>query len=315
MGESNRAPMGLLYWPGWCLVILIYISHVLLPRRLRHKISRAIGLLALFFNREPKEIALTNLERCMPALDHKKRKALVRELFKLIGQSVWDYPLVWFGSRQRMMREIEIDGLQYLKNASTKGVPIILMVAHTAELDIAPPRLAMEIPMSGPYKPFGNKLADWLIMHGRSRFGNKPIPRNAGLRGLLQALRHGGVLYYLADEDYGSSRSVFVPFFGHQKATLPIIGRLANSTNATVLPTMTIYDDKSAKYRVIIDPPLEGFPSGDEKIDAKRMNQTIESQIARYPSHYLWTLKLFRTRPEGEETWYLKDTKSVNKCL
>lgn len=301
---ANKLPKGPLYWPGWFLVLLIYVSHVLLPRRLRHKIGRGIGILAFFFNREPREIALTNLERCMPTLDHKKRKAMVRELFKLIGQSVWDYPLVWFGSRQRMIREIDIDGLHYLKNAHQKGIPIILMVAHTAELDIAPPRLAMEIPMSGPYNPFGNKLADWLIIHGRSRFGNKPIPRKAGLRGLLQALRDGGVLYYLADEDYGSSRSVFVPFFDHQKATLPIIGRLAKSTNAVVLPTMTIYDDKSGKYRVIIDPPLEDFPNGDDKLDARRMNQTIESQISRYPSHYLWTLKLFRTRPDEEDHWY-----------
>ncbi|OBS10826.1 LpxL/LpxP family acyltransferase [Acidihalobacter prosperus] len=304
MSESTPPPLAPRYWAGWLLVGLIQLGHWLLPRRLRRAAGRALGGLAWHFNRTPRRVALTNLERCRPDLDTAAREALLREHFRLMGQGVWDYPLAWFGGRRRLAREVAIEGLDHLKRARAAGRPVILMVAHTAALDIAPPRLAMEVPMAGPYNPFGNVLADWLINHGRSRFGNTPISRESGLRGLLRALRDGGVLYYLADEDYGAERSVFVPLFGQIKATLPIIGRLAGASGAVVLPTMTVYDAEMARYRVILDPPLADFPSGDAALDARRMNEALESQITRYPAHYLWTLKLFRTRPPGEAGWY-----------
>ena len=299
-----RPPFGIVHWPGWLLVGLITATHVLLPRGARRRLSRGLGNLAWFFNRVPRRIAEINLQRCMPELDSSRRSVLIKEHFRLMAQAVWDYPLPWFGSRDRLSREVAVEGLDHLKAQRAKGRPVILMVAHTAGLDIAPPRLAMEVPMCGPYNPFGNALAEWLISHGRSRFGNQPIPRGAGMRGFLKALRGGGVLYYLADQDYGRERSQFVPFFGQLKATLPVIGRMAKASGAAVLPTMTVYDTVEMRYRVIIDPPLKDFPSGDPARDARRMNEALEDQIRRYPEHYMWTLKLFRTRPEGEPDWY-----------
>ncbi|APZ43077.1 hypothetical protein [Acidihalobacter ferrooxydans] len=303
MSES-RPPLGPAHWPGWLLIGSIWLSHWVLPRRVRRGIGRGLGALAWHFNKEPRRLAGINLARCLPELDAPAREALLREHFRLMGQAIWDYPLVWFGSRGRLRREIVIDGIEHLRSLRAEGRAAILMVAHTTALDIAPPRLALEGPMYGPYNPFDNALADWLISHGRSRFGNLPVSRDAGLRGLLKALRGGGVLYYLADEDYGRERSEFVPFFGHLKATLPIIGRLAAASGAAVLPTMTVYDEARGCYRVIIDPPLDDFSTTNPAEAALRMNVALESQIRRFPESYMWTLKLFRTRPEGEPRWY-----------
>lgn len=304
MSDNARAPLGVRHWPGWVLVGFIWATHFVLSRRLRRRLGRALGGLAWRFNKGPRRVADINLARCLPELDETARAALVREHFRLMGQAIWDYPLAWFGSRRRLAREIAIDGLEHLEALRAEGRAVILMVAHTAGLDIAPPRLGMEGPMYGPYNPFDNALADWLISHGRGRFGNRPIARESGLRGLLRALRGGGVLYYLADEDYGRERSEFVPLFGQIKATLPIIGRLAGASGAAVLPTMTVYDERAGRYRVVLDPPLADFPTGDPRQDAQRMNAALEAQILRYPAHYMWTLKLFRTRPPGEPGWY-----------
>ncbi|MEJ2059960.1 MAG: lipid A biosynthesis acyltransferase [Gammaproteobacteria bacterium] len=299
-----RALLAPRFWPGWLLIGLIWFTHLVLPRGWRRGLGRALGGLAYRFNKRPREVALINLELCMPGLDAAEREALVHEHFRLMAQGIWDYPLAWFGGRARLRREIVIDGHEHLRALRAAGRPVILMVAHTAALDMGPPRLGMEESMYGPYNPFGDPLADWLVAHGRGRFGNQPISRQAGLRGLLKALREGGILYYLADEDYGRERSVFVPLFGVQKATLPIIGRLAQSTRAAVIPTMTVYDPLVKQYRVILDPPMPDFPTGDPEQDARRMNEVLEDQIRRYPAHYMWTLKLFRTRPEGESKIY-----------
>ncbi len=297
-------PLSPNHWPGWVLVGFIWSTHLFLPRHWRRRIGRAWGGLAWYFNRIPRQVAETNLIYCYPDLDVSQRCYRVREHFRLMGQVIWDYPLAWFGSPKRLRREVVIDNLEHLKNLRAQKKPVILMVAHTTGLDIALPRLALEETMYGPFNPFRNTLAEWLINQGRSRFGNQPITREAGLRGLLKALRKGGILYYLADEDYGLERSVFAPLFQHQKATLPIIGRLARASGAAVIPMMTVYDDTIGKYRIILDAPLANFPVDDPVENACRVNAALESQIRRFPSHYMWTLRLFKTRPPGEDSWY-----------
>ena len=48
-----------------------------------------------------------------------------------------------------------------------------------------------------------------------------------------------------------------------------------------------------------IDKPLDNFPSGNEKDDAKQINNKLEKLIARELDQYMWSLRLFQTRPDG----------------
>jgi lauroyl/myristoyl acyltransferase len=102
---------------------------------------------------------------------------------------------------------------------------------------------------------------------------------------------------YSPDEDFGERQSVFVPFFGVPTATLTTLGRLAHMTNALVAPCFTRLLPGGRGYEVILKPPLENFPEGDRLRDATRMNQVIEEGLRSMPEQYLWTFKLFKTRP------------------
>ncbi|MFB3103794.1 MAG: hypothetical protein ACE1ZA_02595, partial [Pseudomonadales bacterium] len=42
---------------------------------------------------------------------------------------------------------------------------------------------------------------------------------------------------------------------------------------------------------------ITDFPTGDRDKDATRMNQVLEQGIRKMPAQYMWTLKLFKTRP------------------
>ena len=49
-----------------------------------------------------------------------------------------------------------------------------------------------------------------------------------------------------------------------------------------------------------IDKPLENFPSGNNEADARLINQRLENLISKDLSQYMWSLRLFQTRPEGK---------------
>jgi lauroyl-KDO2-lipid IV(A) myristoyltransferase len=112
------------------------------------------------------------------------------------------------------------------------------------------------------------------------------------------------VLIYLADEDLGVDNALFVPFFGVQKATISVLGRLAQSCDAVVLPCVSCYEAESRRYLVTLLPKIEGLPSGDDERDSLRMNKAIETAIKQCPIQYLWTLRYFQTRPPGEASVY-----------
>jgi lauroyl/myristoyl acyltransferase len=95
-----------------------------------------------------------------------------------------------------------------------------------------------------------------------------------------------------------------VPFFGVPTATLATLGRLAQITNALVVPCFTRLLPGGRGYEVILKPPLENFPEGDRLRDATRMNQVIEEGLRTMPEQYLWTFKLFKTRPDNAPSPY-----------
>jgi len=121
---------------------------------------------------------------------------------------------------------------------------------------------------------------------------------------LIRDTRAGNVLVYLADEDLGELHSIFAPFYGVQKATIPVLGRLTKLTDAVVLPCVSCYQPEQKKYVVKLLTKIEEFPSGDDVIDSTKMNQSIQDAIEVCPVQYLWTLRYFQTRPEGEASVY-----------
>ncbi len=71
-----------------------------------------------------------------------------------------------------------------------------------------------------------------------------------------------------------------------------------------VVPCITHFNRKQDRYEVRCLPPLENFPTGDDVMDARRMNQALEQMIRQAPEQYMWSFRLFQTRPEGETSPY-----------
>jgi Kdo2-lipid IVA lauroyltransferase/acyltransferase len=145
-----------------------------------------------------------------------------------------------------------------------------------------------------------NPVVEWINHRSRTRYSGDIFTRDQGLRPAIRQIRRGRFFYYLPDEDLGAEGAVFVDFFGVPKATLTALGRLARMTGAAVLPSFAWYDAASDQYLLKLWPPMEGFPSGDDTADARAMNAAIERAIREAPAQYLWTMRLFRTRPDGQ---------------
>ncbi len=302
----SRSLLAPRHWPTW-LGLGLYRLLSLLPRRARAALGRRIGDLIHLINARRRHIVMVNLELCFPELDPERRERMARDYFRCLAQSTLDYEVLWWGSGKRLDRMVTVQGMEHLQLCREQGRPVILLTCHTVALDFGAATITRRFATVGMIKPVRNPLIEWFMSRGRTRFRGRLFLRSAGLRPVVRALRRGEMFYYLPDEDLSHVKGgewIFAPFFGVPTATITALGRLARLTGAAVVPCASWYLAESGGYRVILSPPLEDFPTGDTAADTARMNRELEGMIRQHPEQYMWSLRLFKTRPGGEPSPY-----------
>ncbi len=292
-----------MYWGTWLAVIALWFI-MFLPGFVIDGIANKLGDLFRNINKKRRRIARTNIDLCFPEFDGAEKKELIRRNFRHQARSVLYYGIIWWAPKFILQKRIKFKGQQHIENSLSNGRSVIFMAAHSLGLEAAVSAATMQYPSSGPFNPMKNKMVDWLVAKGRSRHGGILYTRQAGLRPIIKDVRNGCTMFYLPDEDLGADRSIFAPFFGVEKASVPVLGRLAKSCKADVLPCMACYDEESHQYIIHILPALKDFPSGDDYEDTLIMNKSLEEIIRLCPAQYFWIMKLFKTRPDGKSKLY-----------
>ncbi|MDR7334348.1 lipid A biosynthesis acyltransferase [Roseateles asaccharophilus] len=274
-----------------------------LPFRAISALGWAVGSLIAALPSSRRRIGEVNLRLVLPDWTPAARRRLLRQHFVAMVQMLLEYGYCWFASRERIQRLVRIEGLEHLR--ALEGRNVILMMPHFTGLDLAGQRISLETPLVSMYSVQKDPWLDEFFRTKRLRFGNGIIfSRQQGTRPTLRALKEGRRLYYLPDQDFGHRDSVFAPFFGVPAATIGGLSRMAAVGNAVVLPCYPRRETDG--YTVVIEPPLDNFPTDDVVADATRMNAVIEAQARRQLHQYFWLHKRFKSRPPGEADFYAK---------
>jgi lauroyl/myristoyl acyltransferase len=290
------------YVGSWLVVALLW-AMAWLPLGLSRAFGAALGLLMMAANKKRRDIVRMNLSLCFPLLPPKRRARLARAHFIKSAQALVDLGFLTWAGRRRILKKTYFRGLDNLREQLGKR-NVILLAPHVVGLNYGGALLCHVAPVFSMAKPQRNPWVNWLLNRARARFGGEFFLRQQGLRPVLRALREGRPFYYLPDEDLGPERSVFAPFFGVPAATLTTLGRLAQSVDAVVIPCFTKLLPGGRGTEIILYPPLKNFPQGDRTQDATRMNAAMEEGLRALSEQYLWTFKIFKTRPPGEPSLY-----------
>ncbi|VAW50952.1 hypothetical protein MNBD_GAMMA06-1625 [hydrothermal vent metagenome] len=298
-------------WLTWISLGLFFII-TLLPLSLIDALSFRLGKLAASKNKKRFNIAVKNLALCFPKKTTQKIELMAMQHFQMQLRSVFHYFILWWRPVPVVQDIIIKIGFEKIEKYRQQEKNIIILLVHSVGLEFAGAAIAFDYDTVAPYKKMRNPVINWMVANSRLRFsksyngkhGGKLFTREDGLRPLIREARAGKILVYLADEDLGEKHSIFAPFYGVQKATLPVLGRLAKLCDAVVLPCVSCYDSTSKKYQVKLLPAIQGLPSGNDETDSLKMNEAIESAVNQCPVQYFWTLRYFQTRPEGEKSVY-----------
>jgi Kdo2-lipid IVA lauroyltransferase/acyltransferase len=289
------------FWPTW-LVLGFFWFIAQLPVPVNQAIGRGFGQLFWWFAHSRKRYAAVNIALCFPELDAQAQAKMVRGVIMSCGLSIAETAMGLWGQKNKMRNRYSISGLEHIAKAQAEGKGILLCGSHLTTIDISGRIMAYHIVSDVLYRPDPNPLMSHAIAKARGRVNGIAIHRD-DTRQLIKNLRKGHIVWYAPDQDYGRAHSVFAPFFGIQAATVVATARIAKISGCAVIPFFC-FREPHGRYRLEIQPALENFPTGDDLVDATRINKLIEDAVRQAPDQYLWVHRRFKTRPEGEPSLY-----------
>ncbi|MBU3694803.1 MAG: LpxL/LpxP family Kdo(2)-lipid IV(A) lauroyl/palmitoleoyl acyltransferase [Rhodocyclaceae bacterium] len=291
------------YWAAWS-TLLGFALVAMLPYRVLVPLGRLIGRALYLASPHRRETARINLGLCFPDKTDAERERLLSAHFGSLGMAVCETAMAFFWSDRRLAPLVRLEGLEHLQAELARGKGVILLTCHMTHLEVSGHLLALHQTISLMYRAHKNPLMDEVIRASRSARAHDTVERS-DVRAMIRELKRGHAVWYAPDQNYGGTSQVaFVPFFGVPALTVTTTGRLARMTGAAVVPFFPVRLPGGAGYRIRVLPALEGFPSGDDVADTRRVTALVEDAVLAAPEQYLWVHRRFKTRPPGENRVY-----------
>jgi KDO2-lipid IV(A) lauroyltransferase len=258
-------------------------------------IGRGLGRLIYRLGRAPRHVTEVNLKLCFPERTVLERERLTREHFEALGIAVMETGLCWWASASRLAPLVELEGVEHLEAARATGRGVLLLSCHATCHELGARFLADNVGLDAAvYKPLKNPVIDYVSTRARSRLGR--LVQRQKIRDAVRILSAGGTLWFAVDHAEGAKNSVLVRFFGEPKTMPTGVMRLAQISDARVVPFHIVRKPGGFSYRLIVRPPLADFPSSDRERDAERLIRFVEEQVELAPEQYSWAHRRFRKR-------------------
>ncbi|EKB3864298.1 lauroyl-Kdo(2)-lipid IV(A) myristoyltransferase, partial [Shigella flexneri] len=250
--------------------------------------------------------ATINLSLCFPEKSDTEREIIVDNMFATALQSIVMMAELAIRGPEKFQKRVFWKGLEILEEIRHNNRNVIFLVPHGWSVDIPAMLLAAQgEKMAAMFHQQRNPVIDYVWNSVRRKFGGRLHSREDGIKPFIQSVRQGYWGYYLPDQDHGPEYSEFADFFATYKATLPIIGRLMNISQAMIIPLFPVYDEKKHFLTIEVRPPMDAcIASADNKMIARQMNKTVEILVGSHPEQYIWVLKLLKTRKSNEADPY-----------
>jgi Kdo2-lipid IVA lauroyltransferase/acyltransferase len=263
----------------------------------------------VFYQLDPRHVAV-GVENLRHAFGDRyteaERDAIVRKVYLHFAMMLMEmlhiprklHPETW---RHR----IKLSGHEAIVGRLLQGGPIIMLSGHFGNWEMAGYLFGVfGFPPNSVARSLDNPYLDRYIRMFRERTGQKLIPKTGGYEQMLEVLRSGGVLSFLADQDAGQN-GLYVDFFGRPASTHKAIALLAIEHRAPVIVGYARRLGRGFHYEVgcsaIIEPDeLPGTPD-DVRILTQRFTTALEAAIRRDPEQYLWLHRRWKHQPKAKK--------------
>jgi Kdo2-lipid IVA lauroyltransferase/acyltransferase len=253
-----------------------------------------------------RRIAYRNLALAWPDRDAAWREHIANGVFASIGRLLVGFARLPRITRANVSQWIRYEGFEHYQRAKERGRGVLFATAHLGNWELsAYAHALLTEPMNVVVRPLDNPLIDTLVERRRALSGNILLSKRDFARSIFQALRKNEPVGILVDQNSSAENGAFVPFFGIPACANLTFAKLAARSGAAVIPGFATWNESERRYVLRFYPEVE--ISGDAVEDTRRIQAAIEAAIRETPDQWLWIHRRWKTRPEGEESLYVRD--------
>jgi len=287
---------------------IIYVLLRVLPLGLQERLGDFLGRMFCRLSPGHVKLMVSNLrkafgDRYSPA---ELENIAVRSIQNMV-KSTFEFTRFPVYSREDIIRMVEFtpEDEENMRNALAGGKGVVLASAHFGNWELLAARLViLGTPMTAVGRTQNDSVLNDYIVKMRTSKGTKNIPRGVPMYEHITGLLANNELVGLVSDQNAGNKGLFVDFFGSKVSAFKGPGLFALRTGCKIIPVFIVRKGYE-KHRGFICPAVEIKPTGDAGKDIVAYTQAytkiIEEFVDKYPDHWFWIHKRWKTRAPGED--------------
>lgn len=303
---KRKRPLALEYLVYLIVRLLVMVIQALSIEQ-SYAFADALARLMYRVDRRHRAVALENLRLAFSDhYDELARDRIVRGVYRHFCRMIVEM----FHIPRKMhlttwRNRIELSGHSAAIERLLAGGPVIMLTGHFGNWEMAGYLFGVfGFETHAVARTLDNPFLDRYLRRFRERTGQKLIDKNTGYEQMLDVLRRGEVLSFIADQDAGP-RGLFVDFFGRPASTHKAIALLAIEYNAPILVGGAHRIGPGFRYEVrtedVIDPSDWADRPDAVRYITQRFSSSLERLIRQAPEQYLWLHRRWKHQPKPRE--------------
>ncbi|MDD5687786.1 MAG: lysophospholipid acyltransferase family protein [Elusimicrobia bacterium] len=290
------------------VLIIFNFFVLLLPLKLALRIGRWLGDIAFYVLKIRRDVVIKNLSFAFPNKTYDEIYGIAHRTYRNFGMSMIE--LLFFPKLviTDLNKNIEFEGLECLDNFLMKKQGMVLIAGHFGSWELMGAATCNKgYPLDFLVGKQHNIYVDNLLNFYRRLKNIGIIPLKMALKNVVKALNNGRFVAMIADQDAGKRDGVFVNFFGKPASTPKGPAVFALHSDIPVAMGFCIRQESCIKHKIKFV-PVDFKKTGDNEKDIElltlKYTQILEGFIKKYPDHWFWFHKRWKTVIDNTENMY-----------
>lgn len=270
------------------------IAH--LPLSVLHRLGAVLGKLTYSLSDKYASRLRENLSIAWEGRSEADFRKILNANIAETGKGVAELLWIWCRPLAEVTASIKTCyGWEHIEAARARGKGIIFLTPHLGCFDVSALYVAEHMPLTVLYRPPKLIWLEQVMRSGRERAQLRLARTDVGgVRQLYKALKRAEAIGLLPDQVPGNGEGEWADFFGRPAYTMTLIGRLVQSSGASVIMTSVERLTHGSGY-ILRFTPLEFVV--DLPI-SRQINAALEKLVLTNPAQYLWSYNRYKT-PAG----------------
>ena len=270
-----------------------------LPLAISLRFGNVIGFLAFSVLRIRRRVTLVNLKKSFgdKYTDREYNRIGLRS-YIIFARSMIEFGLYPKIKKIGASKLIAIKNYEPLDEHLKTGKGAVMVSGHFGNLELVGIGMTLrDWPIDFLVGKQHNPLVNDLINKNRALFGVGLVEIGVSAREVFKLLQKGRWVAMLSDQDARQSGTI-VNFLGRPASTPKGAAAFALRTGCPIFVAMLVREGLG-KYTTYFEGPVTIEHSGDKEEDIQKLTQAftdiIEKYIIKYPDHYFWMHKRWKT--------------------